>query len=67
MPADEKHGAAARTGEYVTAAVGPDEAREALRNGPAGALAVAAIAVGLLFAGWLAFYFLLFLPRGAIG
>jgi hypothetical protein len=67
MPADEKHGAAARTGEHVTAAVGPDEAREALRNGPTGALAVATIAVGLLFAGWLAFYFLLFLPRGAIG
>ena len=65
MPADERHGA--RTGEHGTAAVGPDEAREALRNGPAGALAVATIAVGLLFAGWLAFYFLLFLPRGAIG
>jgi hypothetical protein len=47
--------------------IGLDEAREALRNGPAGALAVATIAVGLLFAGWLAFYFLLFLPRGAIG
>jgi hypothetical protein len=67
MPADEKYRAAARTGQHVTGAVGPDEAREALRNGPAGALAVATIAVGLLFAGWLAFYFLLFLPRGAIG
>ncbi len=34
---------------------------------PRGAIIVAAIAVGLLFLGWLAFYFLLFLPRGAIG
>jgi hypothetical protein len=32
-----------------------------------GALVVASIAVALLFIGWLAFYFLLFLPRGAIG
>jgi hypothetical protein len=67
MPADEKHDGAARAGDYVTTPIGLDEAREALRNGPAGALAVATIAVGLLFAGWLAFYFLLFLPRGAIG
>ena len=67
MPADDKHRVAAPTGEHVTAAVGLDEARQALRNGPAGALAVATIAVGLLFAGWLAFYFLLFLPRGAVG
>jgi hypothetical protein len=34
---------------------------------PRGAIIVAAIAVGLLFLGWLGFYFLLFLPRGAIG
>ncbi len=44
-----------------------DEAREALSNGPVGALVVAGIAVGLLFAGWLAFYFFLFMPRGPIG
>ena len=67
MSADEKHRTAACTGRHVAAAVGLEEAREALRNGPAGALALATIAVGLLFAGWLAFYFLLFLPRGAIG
>jgi hypothetical protein len=34
---------------------------------PRGAILVAAIAVVLLFLGWLGFYFLLFLPRGAIG
>jgi hypothetical protein len=44
-----------------------NEAAQALRNGPTGAFVIAGIAVGLLFAGWLAFYFLLFMPRGAIG
>jgi hypothetical protein len=39
----------------------------ALRNGPVGALVVASITAALLFIGWLAFYFLLFMPRGAIG
>jgi hypothetical protein len=67
MPAGEKHRAAVHAGDHVTTPVATDEARQALKNGPAGALTVAAIAVGLLFAGWLAFYFLLFLPRGAVG
>jgi len=40
---------------------------QALSNGPIGAFVIAGIAVGLLFAGWLAFYFLLFLPRGTVG
>jgi hypothetical protein len=47
--------------------IGSEEAAEALRNGPIGALVVAGIAVALLFIGWIAFYFLLFLPRGPIG
>jgi hypothetical protein len=38
-----------------------------LKNGPRGALLVSVIAVGLLFIGWLAFYFFLFLQRGPIG
>ena len=42
-------------------------ARRALSSGPWGAYLVAGIAVGLLFIGWLAFYFLLFMPRGSIG
>jgi hypothetical protein len=46
---------------------GPEAAAQALKHGPVGALVVASIAAGLLFVGWLAFYFLLFLPRGAIG
>ena len=44
-----------------------ERAAQALRNGPTGAFAVASIAVGLLLIGWLAFYFLLFMPRGAGG
>jgi hypothetical protein len=55
-----------RSGEHQRPAE-LDEAARALRNGPIGAVVVAGIAVGLLFAGWLAFYFLLFMPRGLIG
>jgi hypothetical protein len=44
-----------------------EEAVQALRRGPIGAYVIASIAVGLLFIGWLAFYFLLFMRRGAIG
>ncbi len=32
-----------------------------------GAFVVASIAVGILLIGWLAFYFLLFVPRGPSG
>jgi len=47
--------------------VSAEEAARALRDGPIGAYIIASIAVGLLFLGWLAFYFLLFMPRGSIG
>jgi hypothetical protein len=53
--------------EGSTAAVAEQAARRALSRGPLGAYLVAGIAVGLLFIGWLAFYFLLFMPRGSIG
>ena len=49
------------------AAVAAHAARRALSSGPLGAYLVAGIAVGLLFIGWLAFYFLLFMRRGSIG
>jgi len=42
-------------------------AADSLKYGPRGAVILAGIAAGLLFVGWLAFYFLLFLPRGSIG
>jgi hypothetical protein len=46
----------------------PDAAElEAIyRRAPAGALAVAAIATGLVFALWFAFYLAVFLPRGLL-
>lgn len=43
-----------------------EAARYALRNGPRGALVIASVTTAMLLAGWLAFYFLLFLPRGSI-
>lgn len=67
MATDEPLHSAADRPEHVAAPVGVDQAAQALRNGPIGALVVAAIAVALLFIGWMAFYFLLFLPRGPIG
>jgi hypothetical protein len=44
-----------------------ETAMEALTDGPRGALIIAASAVGLLFAGWLFFYFVLFMSRGHVG
>jgi hypothetical protein len=67
MQSDEAHHSAAHLPEHVAAPIGADDAARALGNGPIGAFVVASIAVGLLFIGWLAFYFLLFMPRGAIG
>jgi hypothetical protein len=67
MQTFEPHHSAAHLPEHVSAPIGPDEAAEALKNGPIGALAVAGIAVALLFIGWMSFYFFLFLPRGPIG
>ena len=34
--------------------------------GPAGAFAVAGVAVGIVIALWFAFYFFVYLPRGAV-
>ena len=61
------HHSAAASPEHVAAPISADAAAEALKDGPKGALLVASVAVALLLAGWLAFYFLLFLPRGAVG
>jgi hypothetical protein len=67
MPPAEPHSSAAHLPDHVAAPIGAEEAARALRDGPIGALVVASIAVAIIFIGWLAFYFLLFLPRGAIG
>jgi len=53
--------------EQARSPLSAEEAAQALREGPIGAYIIAGIAVGLLFLGWLAFYFLLFMPRGSIG
>jgi hypothetical protein len=39
----------------------------AFEHGAHGAFFLAGVSVALLFIGWLAFYFLLFMPRGSIG
>jgi len=38
-----------------------------LRGGPRGTMLIAGIAVGMLFVGWLLFYFVLFMRRGYVG
>ena len=43
------------------------ETQHALSHGARGAILVAGIAVGLLFVGWLLFYFVLFMRRGYVG
>lgn len=43
------------------------ELERALLVVPKGALVLASIAVGTLMLGWLAVYFMVFLPRGPIG
>ena len=40
---------------------------EPIEKEPYGAMLLAGIAVGLLFVGWLLFYFVLFMRRGYIG
>jgi hypothetical protein len=64
---EQVHSSSAHLPEPVAAPIRAEEAAEALKNGPLGALVIAGIAVAILFAGWLAFYFFLFMPRGPVG
>jgi hypothetical protein len=66
MPLDEPKQSTAHSPDHDVP-ISSDEAARALRNGPIGAYIVASITVGLLFIGWLVFYFFLFMPRGSIG
>jgi hypothetical protein len=53
--------------EKVTTDLDLPEVRRPIEEGPYGAMVLAGIAVGLLFLGWLLFYFVLFMRRGYIG
>ena len=61
------HVSAAASRENVAAPIDATLAAELLKYGPRGAILLAGVSVGLLFVGWLLFYFLLFMPRGNIG
>lgn len=63
----DRHHSAAALPEHVAEPIDTEAALEALKHGPRGALFVSAVSVSLLLVIWLAFYFLLFLPRGSIG
>ena len=63
----ESHQSAVADPQHVAAPIGADAAAGALKQGPIGALILSAIAVGLLFIGWILFYFLLFMGRGPVG
>ena len=58
---------AAAAEEKIIEAVDAGVTAPAFDHSTRGALVVAGISVALLFIGWLAFYFLLFMPRGSIG
>jgi hypothetical protein len=51
----------------VAAPIDGESAAALLRDGPRGAFLLAGVSVGLLFIGWMLFYFVLFMPRGSIG
>ena len=61
------HVSAAFRPENVAVLCTPQELENAVAAGPRGALAVAGLAVTALLAIWFAFYFVIFLPRGAVG
>jgi hypothetical protein len=61
------HPSAAGSTEHVAEPIDARPVAAVLKGGPRGALVLASISVGLLFIGWLAFYFLLFMPRGSVG
>ena len=64
---DKPTSSAASSTEHVAEPIDTETAINSMKYGPRGALLIAGISVGLLFLGWLAFYFLLFIPRGSVG
>jgi hypothetical protein len=60
------HSSAASSRKHVDAPIDADRAAILLRDGPRGAFFLAGVSTGLLFIGWVLFYFVLFIPRGSI-
>jgi hypothetical protein len=63
----ERIASAAASEELIIEAADASVVVPPLEYGARGAFVVAGISVALLFIGWLAFYFLLFIPRGSVG
>jgi hypothetical protein len=63
MSDEGNQGGAMNESESVTR----ESTAEALQEGPRAALIISSVAVGILFAGWLFFYFVLFMSRGHVG
>ena len=61
-----EHVSAAARPENVASCGGREELQRIIAAGPRGALALAGVAVGMLVAIWLAFFLLVFLPRGPV-
>jgi hypothetical protein len=49
-----------------TGEIDPQRLEEIYRRAPVGAIAIAGIATGIVFALWAAFYVAIFLPRGIL-
>lgn len=61
------HVSAAWRPENVAVLCNAEELEQVVAPGPRGGLAVAGLAVTVLLVIWFAFYFFVFLPRGAVG
>jgi hypothetical protein len=53
--------------ENVAVNATPEQLQPIVARGPLGAAAVAGLAVAVLLAIWLLFFFVVFVPRGAVG
>ena len=67
LPANESYVSAAFHRENVALHGSDADVEKIVAAGPRGAIALAALTVGLLVVIWLAFFVFVFLPRGAVG
>lgn len=66
-PTTDSHASAALHAENVAVNGTPEQLQPISGRGPLGAVAVAGLSVAVLLAIWLAFFFFVFVPRGAVG